>query len=662
MSCTRCICAISLLVGTCVVAAEPDTSPPPVGVVVENFQLQDYRGKSHALSDYADSRVIVLAFLGTECPLVKLYASRLQAIQDAFDPHDVVVLGINSNTHDSVTEIASFARRHEIGFPILKDPGNRVADALGAQRTPEVVVLDTGRAIRYRGRIDDQYGVGYVRNEPLREDLQEALRELLAGTPVSVALTEAMGCRIGRQKEPDPDAEVTYSKQIARILENRCVECHREGEIAPFALRDYHEVAGWAEMIQEVVHENRMPPWHASAEYGRFLNERRLTDEEKSLIDRWVAAGAPEGDPADLPQRRTFVTGWQLPREPDFVMPIVEEPFTVPAEGEVRYQFFHIDPQFTEDKWVKAVEIQPGNRQVVHHILMFAVPAGAGREAVPGGATGYDGAYVPGVRTIPYPDGMAKRIPAGSILVFQVHYTPIGTPQQDQSRVGMVFADPEEVKYEIRSISAVNSAFRIPPYAADYRAEATSRRMKHDVQLVELNAHMHLRGKAFTYEAVYPDGAVETLLDIPRYDFNWQTAYRLVEPKPLPAGTRVHCVAHFDNSEGNRNNPDPSIEVRWGEQTWEEMLIGYFDIAIPRELAGRISPYDQKAEELIQRFDDDGDGRVLRIDVPLRFQLTFGRLDLNGDGELTTEEVAEAIEKYADSERSDRPADQDPQK
>ncbi len=650
----RTVVGVVVLLGLCAGFATTHAAPPAVGQanvgrVVDEFTLQDFRGKPHSLSDYDGHRLLVLAFLGTECPLVKLYAPRLAQLESDFAAGDVAVLGVNSNSHDSVTEIAAYARRHKIGFPILKDAGNKLADRLGIRRTPEIIVLDENRIIRYRGRIDDQYGVGYVRNEPQREDLKEALRELLSGKRVTIAITEPVGCRIGRIKEPDPHATVTYSKQIARILQRRCVECHREGEIAPFALMEYEEVAGWADMIQEVVHQNRMPPWHADPKYGHYMNDRHMSAEEKSLIGQWVAAGAPEGDPADLPEPREFVTGWQLPREPDFQMPITDKPFVVQAEGEVRYQYFQIDPQFIEDKWVKAVEIQPGNRAVVHHILMFAVPAGAGRAAFPGGATGYDGAYVPGVRTIPYPDGMAKRIPAGSTLVFQVHYTPVGTVQEDQSRVGIVFADPDEIEYEIRSISAVNTDLDIPPREDDYRAEAKSRRMRTDVQLVELNAHMHLRGKAFSYEAVYPDGTTEMLLEIPRYDFNWQTAYRLVEPRPLPKGTRIHCVAHFDNSAANLNNPDPSEEVRWGEQTWDEMLIGYFDIAIPRTNAAPLSPYQKKAEELIQRFDDDGDDKVLRIDVPFRFQYTFGRLDLNGNGELTSAEVAQAIEQFAKS-------------
>ena len=623
-------------------------SAADIGSSIDDFQLQDYRGKEHRLSDYQQSEVVVLAFLGTECPLVKLYGPRLAAMSDQFGPDKVTVLGINSNSHDSVTEIASYARRHGIEFPILKDAGNKLADQLGAERTPEVLVLDSNRIVRYHGRIDDQYGVGYIKDEPAREDLKIAIQEILDGKPVSIASTKPVGCRIGRMKDADPNAEVTYTNTIAHILQKRCVECHREGEIAPFALRDYDEVAGWAEMIQEVVHENRMPPWHADPEIGEFQNDRHLSDEEKSLIDQWVAAGAPEGAPADLPEPVEFVTGWQLPREPDFVMDITDKPFVVPAEGEVKYQYFSIDPGFEDDKWGKAVEIQPGNRAVVHHILMFVLPKGSEREAFPGGATGYDGAYVPGLRTIPYPEGMAKRFPANSTLVFQVHYTPVGTDQEDVSRVGLIFAEEDEVEYEVRSISAVNTELDIPPHEGNYRSEASSRLMRQDAKLIELMAHMHLRGKAFRYEAVYPNGERETLLDIPKYDFNWQTAYRLTEPMDLPKGARIHCVAYFDNSEKNLANPNPDETVRWGTQTWEEMLIGYFDIAVPKEAAEHLSAYERRAEELVARFDKDLDDKVGRREVPLKMQIVFATLDLDGNGELTVTEIAEAMEKHKD--------------
>ncbi|MGH7127342.1 MAG: redoxin domain-containing protein, partial [Planctomycetaceae bacterium] len=299
-------------------AAEEET--PPVGRKVEDFTLDDYRGQSHSLTDYAESRLVVLTFLGTECPLAKLYSPRLAALAKEYESQGVTFLAVNANRQDSLTEIAAHARRHGIEFPVLKDLGNELADRLGAVRTPETFVLDPDRIIRYHGRIDDQYGVGHVRDEPTRKDLKLAVDQLLAAEPVEVPRTESVGCYIGRVREVDAESDVTYSNQIARILQRRCVECHREGEIAPFALTKYEEVAGWADTITEVVRNGRMPPWHASPEHGRFANDRRLTDEEQELIFEWVAAGAPQGDPAELPEPRTFVAGWQLPREPDAVV------------------------------------------------------------------------------------------------------------------------------------------------------------------------------------------------------------------------------------------------------------------------------------------------------------------------------------------------------
>lgn len=614
----------------------------PLGRQVENFELQDFRGTHHALSDYQDHKLVVLAFLGTECPLAKLYGPRLATLAQEYEPQGVQFLGINANVQDSLTEIAAYARRHAIEFPILKDTANRLADSLGAVRTPEVFVLDAERVVRYWGRIDDQYGIGYVRSEPQRNDLKQALDELLAGKEVTTPVTPSVGCHIGRIRKPQPNTSVTYSNQIARILQNHCVECHREGEIAPFALTEYEEVVGWAEMIQEVVREGRMPPWHASDEYGQFENTRRLTSEEKELIYAWVRAGAPQGDPNDLPPQQTFVTGWQLPRLPDFVAPITAEPFRVPAAGEVRYQYFQIDPGFEEDKWVSAIEIQPGNRAVVHHVLMFAGSPEDVGEVFRGGAHGYHGAYVPGQRVQPYPPGMARRIPAGSRLIFQVHYTPTGSEQLDQSRVGMIFVDPATVQYEVRTASALNSDLRIPPHEANYRAEAAGPRFPANARLLALAPHMHLRGKSFRYEAVLPGGNRITLLEVPRYDFNWQTAYRLAEPMELPAGTRMHCIAHFDNSAENLNNPDPTQTVRWGDQTWDEMMIGYYDYVVPVGTPVAASSGDRRKDrlqELFDRLDKNIDGKVAMDEVPRRFRLFFLPLDTDRDGALSEEEV-----------------------
>jgi hypothetical protein len=249
----------------------------------------------------------------------------------------------------------------------------------------------------------------------------------------------------------------------------------------------------------------------------------------------------------------------------------------------VRYQYFMADPKLKEDVWIEAAEILAGNRGVVHHILVFAVPPGGGLAGLGGGAgrRGYLVGYVPGKRVEPYPAGMAKKVPAGSQLLFQVHYTPNGSPQEDMSKVGLLFADPKTIQYEVKTVGCANAGLSIPPGADNHKVEATTRQSLGEGLLLGFAPHMHVRGKSFLYEMVYADGKKETLLDVPRYDFNWQTTYRLVEPKKVPAGTKMHCVAHYDNSENNLNNPDPKARVRWGDQTWNEMMIGYFDLAQP---------------------------------------------------------------------------------
>jgi len=628
----------------------------PLGRTVEDFTLKDFRGKAHSLHDFGESRAIVVAYMGTECPLAKLYAPRLASLAEKYDKKGVAFIVVNSNRQDSNTELAAYARIYGLTFPVLKDLGNQVADQMGAVRTPEVFLLDSERVVRYWGRIDDQYGINYAREAPKRADLELAVTQLLAGEPVEVSETASVGCHIGRVRDVKPHSPITYSNQIARLLQKRCVECHREGEIAPFALTQYDEVAGWAEMMAEVVRERRMPPWHANPEHGDFSNDRRMTDEDREMIYQWAAAGAPEGDPSELPEPLTFTEGWQLTHEPDVIIPMRDEPFTVPAEGAVKYQYFNVDPGFTEDTWIKEVELLPGNRAVVHHILLFIRPPGAKRRR--GLEEGFLGAYVPGLRAVRLPEGMAKLVPAGSQLVFQVHYTPNGTEQTDMSRLGLILADTKKVTHAVQSIEAINGEFKIPPHAGNHEVQATSFDYAKDLTLLSLSPHMHLRGKSFRYEARYPDGTSEVLLDVPHYDFNWQTMYRLTKFKPLPKGTRMYCVAHFDNSEENLNNPDPEDTVRWGDQTWQEMMIGFYDVAfavtqeeIAQGKVGLLKPTSNAiAERLISRFDKNDDGKVERSEVSLKAQLFFLRFDKNVDGVLTVDEVAEVIQKRLDEE------------
>ncbi len=578
---------MTCLMGACLFggledARAADESAGRIGKQISDFTLRDYRGHEHSLSDYQDSEVVVVVFLGTDCPLVKLYGSRLNEIAEEYASRNVTFLGINSNRQDTPTKVGAYARRHGVDFPILVDAGNVIADEFEAIRTPEVFILDAGRVVRYWGRIDDQYsfatGVGYGRPNVTRHDLVEAVDELLAGSEVSVPVTVAKGCHIGRVPKVEPHGDVTYSNQIARLFQNACVECHREGQIGPFPLTSYEESVGWAEMIREVVHEERMPPWYANPEHGEYSNDARLTADEKQLIDTWVENGMPEGDRSELPEPRAFAEGWGIP-EPDAVYYIDDEPYMVPADGVIEYQYFTVDPGFTEDKWIKAFECRPGSHAVVHHIITFIQEPGKSEDFRRRGA---QVGYAPGTPPRILPDGIALRVPAGSKFVFQMHYTPVGEVVPDRSSLGVVFADPSEVKHELNGGVCGTVSFAIPPNAHDHVVKAKTR-LRRDTLMMSMLPHLHLRGTAFRYEAEYPDGTREVLLDIPRYDFNWQLWYDLAEPKLLPKGTKLHCTAHYDNSADNVYNPDPTDEVRFGDQTWEEMMFGFYTWINPNE-------------------------------------------------------------------------------
>jgi peroxiredoxin len=544
------------------------------------FRLQDFRGQWHSSADFAGKKATVLAFIGAECPLAATYTDRLVELEKKYAPKGVAFVLVDSNQQDSLEDLKHFAKVHEVAFPLLKDVGNALADKLGAERTPEVFVLDSSGAVAYRGRIDDQYGIGYQRPKPTSKPMIDAVESLLAGKPIAVAKTDPEGCLIGKIKPADRagKSNVTYSDQVARLLQKRCVECHREGQAAPFALTSYSETAGWAESLLEMVEQRRMPPWHANPHYGKFSNDSRLTDDEIKTLKDWVSAGCPEGDPSKLPEPAKYADGWRIPK-PDVVFQI-PKPYKVPATGEVSYKYFEVETKFTEDKWVQAAEALPDAKQVVHHIIVFVKPPGAQRV---GGGLGGGGftdewlvATAPGARPLILPPGMAKKIPKGSSLVFQMHYTPNGKSVSDRSSIGIVFADPKTVKTEVKTDRAVNPRLALKPNKANQKVEA-SQKLEADTILYAMFPHMHLRGQAFRYEAKYPDGKSEILLDVPHYDFAWQNSYVLETPKRLPAGTEIVCTALFDNSTANKSNPNPNSTVRWGDQTYEEMMIGYFN-------------------------------------------------------------------------------------
>jgi hypothetical protein len=464
--------------------------------------------------------------------------------------------------------------------------------------------------------------------------------------------TDAVGCHIGRVREPDPKSAVTWSNQIARVFQKHCVECHREGDIAPFSLTQHDEAAGWGPTLAEVIREQRMPPWHADPAIGKFRNARLMSDAEKQLVYDWVAAGCPAGEPADLPAAREFPVGWQLPRAPDQVIEMRPEPFTIPADGTVEYQYFVVDPHFTEDKWVAAAEVIPGSRAAVHHAIVFIRPPDdAGFRGI-----GWLAAYVPGQRLEQLEAGLARRVPAGSKLVFQMHYTPNGSEQQDLSRVGIVFAEPEAVREEVVTLLALNQTFEIPPWVKDFRVDAVLDHFPAQGRLLALVPHMHVRGRGFRIEAELPGQKPEPLLDVPRFDFNWQTTYVLSEPRRFPPKTQLRCIARFDNSAGNPNNPDPNAPVRWGDQTWEEMVLGYFAVAIPVDSEDsesktedeltpqQLAQAEAKARQLLRDLDRDGDGVAQRSEVTEQFEkFAFKRYDRDENGSLTLEELTASV-------------------
>jgi hypothetical protein len=506
---------------------------------------------------------------------------------------------------------------------LLKDVGNKVADQFGAERTPEVFLLDEQRQVRYHGRIDDQYGVGFSRDKAERQDLAVAIEELLAGKDVSVPQTDVVGCHIGRVSKLEPTGDITYTNQISRLFNKRCVECHRDGEIAPFTLTSYDDIIGWEDTILEVISDNRMPPWFANPEHGSFSNDARLSKEEKELLRQWVENGMPEGDSAALPPPPKFVEGWRIP-EPDQVFYMRDEPFHVQAEGTISYQHFTVDPGWDEDKYISAAEARPDNKSVVHHILVYVLPPGHGRRG-PGLDSVLVG-YAPGSLPVELEDGVALKVPAGSKLLFQMHYTPNGYAQQDRSFAGVKFMNEADVKQLIKGRIAINTKFQIPAHE-DNHVVTSNYRSPRDELLVSMTPHMHLRGKSFRFAATYPDGKQEILLDVPKYDFNWQLKYILDQPKLLPRGTTIQCTAAYDNSDANPVNPDPSRPVRWGDQSWEEMMIGFIDV-IPTQ---QEKPSAKSTPSIDPSGNWEWQGRMPgTLTLTLREDVLSGRLKMRG--------------------------------
>jgi len=432
-------------------------------------------------------------------------------------------------------------------------------------------------------------------------------------TFAAVALCALGAVPMTAQSPASAPPTVTFTKDVAPILYKNCTNCHRPGEIAPMSLLSYKDARPWVRSIGQRVANGSMPPWHADPAYGHFLNDRRLNDADKATIAKWVAAGAPEGNPADLPAQPVYAEGWTIGK-PDAVF-AVQEDYPIPASGEIAYQYLEIPTNLTEDKWVQAFEVKPGDPRAVHHVIVYARPpapatpppaqaAAGARPAplfefapnmdIPPGQTGGKplppdqrkpvgpndrppvrlgpsiGGFAPGQFIRVYQEGTAMKIPAGTTLVFQMHYTTYGKASTDRTRIGIKYAKTPPTT-QLRWASLANGALHIPAGAGDHREDAEMT-IGQDITMWSMLPHTHVRGKRWIYEVTYPDGKTETILSVPTYDFNWQTDYVFTQPLKFPKGTKIHATAWYDNSTANKSNPDPTKEVWWGDQTWEEMM------------------------------------------------------------------------------------------
>lgn len=555
--------------------------------------LLDLAGRIVPLEQNDARRVRVFVFLGTECPIARSYTPELNRLAAEFGPRGVELFGVWSDATVTREAAARHFGEFKAAFPVLHDSAGLLAEAMQPTHVPEVFVVNADGKVAYRGAIDNAWeDIGRRRANVEKRFLSDALEAVLAGKAPTVAKTDAVGCLF--EKPASAKSGPVFTRDIAPVVFARCMNCHREGQAAPFPLTNFAQTAKRAKQIARVVANREMPPWIPAGGHERFVGERWLTEREIALFRAWAEAGAPEGNTADLPPAPKFAEGWLLGK-PDLVVKMTE-PFTVPADGPDILQNFVIPIPTTEDKLVAAIEFHPGNKRVVHHAVLFLDDKGAGRKldaatpepgyALFGGVgflpSGALGGWSVGNTPRRLPAGMGRYLKKGSDLVLQLHYHPTGKEETDQSTIGIYFVD-KPVAEALRQPSTLVGSFwmanyemDIPPGEANYR-RSTSYTLPRDVTMVGIVPHMHLLGKSMTATATLPDGTKRTLIDVPRWNYNWQDEYYYERPFALPKGTRIDLHAAFDNSAANPSNPsNPPKRVTWGEGTLDEMLYCFF--------------------------------------------------------------------------------------
>lgn len=537
-------------------------------------------------------QILAVIFYSTQCPIANDCSFELGRLSAEYSPEKVQFLGICVDPDLNRDEIICHSRDFNLNFPIVHDRSGGFTRKFGAKFTHEAFVLDHEGVVRYRGRIDDRYLKRPQKNpNPKSRELSDALKALTEGRAVKVAYAEAVGCPVPEAKSGSQPESPTYARDISRIIQKKCQECHSKGQIGPFPLETYEHARKRASDLAEVTADRLMPPWKAERGFGlAFKNDHSLSNEEIQVFSDWAEAGAPLGDIADMPAPVTFPTGWKL-GTPDLVLQI-QDGFEIPATGPDLYRCFVLPTNLPKDVYISKIEYMPENKVVSHHMLAWTDISGEGRKKdadEPG--PGYISFVGPNVKTHstlsgwaagkePYslPDGVGISMPKNADVIIQMHYHPSGKPERDRSRIGLHFSRTP-VKATTHMVSVSNKSFTIPAGANNHeiRAELV---MPADVILHTVSPHQHTIGKRFTMTAVFPDGRETNLIRIPRWDFNWQTTYELEKPLELPRGTVVKVVATYDNSAENPFNPhQPPRDVNWGPQTTDEMCNGWMNIS-----------------------------------------------------------------------------------
>ena len=573
-----CLPFVTVILVTSLPAADT-TAPVKVGDIVKELHFKDRLFLPRQLSDFANAEAIVIIASNTSCPIVQKYWPKLIRLHDEFSSKGVQFVSLNVMHNDTIIDISAQAVKYDVPFPFVKDIDGQGVTRLGLTRTPEVVVLDADRRLRYRGRIDDQHRLGASTPAVRKESLKNAITAVLDGEDPLPAETSVDGCLITAAPTIQADPALTWNEHIQPVFNTHCNDCHQSGTEAPFALEDYADAADNAEMIAEVVSDRRMPPWYGADEYKDFANHRGMSSDERHMVQSWIKGGMKRGDASDLNAETTLrepvQIGWQL-GEPDKILQTTET-HELPADGYVDYKYSVLPYVFPEETWVEKIEILPDNTDVVHHANLLAFQMDKGiRSAY------FVTGKVPGAKPMQLQEGVAVRIPKGTVLALQIHFTTTGKKEKARLSVGLHYAKGR-IDKSIRHVLVSNNTFAIPP-GDPFHEVVKSETIEHDITGFGLFTHMHVRGRDMTFIAHYPDGTSESLLMVPNYNFDWQIGYEWVPgSRKFPKGTRIECIAHFDNSDFNPFNPDPKDTVREGRQTYHEMMYGFLFYTVDEE-------------------------------------------------------------------------------